>query len=182
MQKRGVAAREQLGRLLERVIARSHLEKESCMKEAIPPCATNSVSSCFDEVQNVPGWERFVRRLLDTELVRVIVKGSYSAVLGREIATNLRGRSHRASAVHLSRVPGPRGNPTTGPAILNPHSKCRAGRLRVLRRTGRSPSVRPEPPPREPPSGHQAFAVRRRTLAEPPSLPASPPLRARGRE
>jgi len=47
----------------------------------------------LDEVQNVPGWERFVRRLLDTENVRVVVTGSSAKLLGREIATSLRGRS-----------------------------------------------------------------------------------------
>lgn len=47
----------------------------------------------LDEVQAVPGWERFVRRLLDTERVRLVVTGSSSRLLGREIATSLRGRS-----------------------------------------------------------------------------------------
>jgi uncharacterized protein len=47
----------------------------------------------FDEVQNVPGWERFVRRLLDSERAQIVVTGSSSALLGREIATSLRGRS-----------------------------------------------------------------------------------------
>lgn len=47
----------------------------------------------FDEIQNVPGWERFVRRLVDTEQVHVCVTGSSSRLLSREIATSLRGRS-----------------------------------------------------------------------------------------
>lgn len=47
----------------------------------------------LDEVQNVPGWERFVRRLLDTENVRVVVTGSSAKLLSQEIATSLRGRS-----------------------------------------------------------------------------------------
>ncbi len=48
---------------------------------------------CFDEIQLVPGWERFVRRLLDTEAVEVFVTGSSAALLSREIATALRGRA-----------------------------------------------------------------------------------------
>lgn len=48
---------------------------------------------CFDEVQLVPGWERLVRRLLDTERVEVLVSGSSAALLSREIATALRGRA-----------------------------------------------------------------------------------------
>ena len=48
---------------------------------------------CFDEIQLVPGWERFVRRLLDTEAAEVFVTGSSAALLSREIATALRGRA-----------------------------------------------------------------------------------------
>ena len=47
----------------------------------------------FDEIQVVPGWERFVRRLLDTERTEVLISGSSSALLSREIATALRGRA-----------------------------------------------------------------------------------------
>ena len=46
----------------------------------------------FDEVQNAPGWERFVRRLNDTRAGAVFVTGSSSKLLGKEIATGLRGR------------------------------------------------------------------------------------------
>jgi hypothetical protein len=48
----------------------------------------------LDEVQCVPGWERFVRRLLDTENMAVVITGSSSRMLSREIATCLRGRSY----------------------------------------------------------------------------------------
>ena len=47
----------------------------------------------FDEIQNVPGWETFVRRLLDTEKVALVLTGSSARLLSREIATSLRGRS-----------------------------------------------------------------------------------------
>ena len=47
----------------------------------------------LDEIQNVPGWERWIRRLLDTEAVQVAVTGSSARLLGREIATSLRGRA-----------------------------------------------------------------------------------------
>lgn len=47
----------------------------------------------FDEIQAVPGWERFVRRLLDTENVHLTLTGSSARLLGREIATSLRGRA-----------------------------------------------------------------------------------------
>jgi predicted AAA+ superfamily ATPase len=48
---------------------------------------------CFDEIQWVPGWERFVRRLLDTGGAEVVVTGSSAALLSREIATAMRGRA-----------------------------------------------------------------------------------------
>lgn len=47
----------------------------------------------FDEIQNVPGWETFVRRLLDNEKVALVLTGSSARLLSREIASSLRGRS-----------------------------------------------------------------------------------------
>ncbi len=52
-----------------------------------------TVTWCFDEIQVVPGWERFVRRLLDGGNCEVVVTGSSAALLSREIATALRGRA-----------------------------------------------------------------------------------------
>lgn len=46
----------------------------------------------FDEIQMVPGWERFVRRVLDTENARVFLSGSSAKMLSTEVATELRGR------------------------------------------------------------------------------------------
>jgi hypothetical protein len=48
----------------------------------------------LDEIQRVTGWEQFVRRMLDTENISVVVTGSSSRMLSREIATCLRGRSY----------------------------------------------------------------------------------------
>jgi len=52
-----------------------------------------AVTWCFDEIQVVPGWERFVRRLLDGGQAEVLVTGSSAALLSQEIATALRGRA-----------------------------------------------------------------------------------------
>ena len=46
----------------------------------------------LDEIQLVPGWERFVRRALDSEKVEIAVSGSYARMLSREVHTSLRGR------------------------------------------------------------------------------------------
>ena len=51
-----------------------------------------TVTWCLDEIQQVPGWERFVRRLLDTEKVEIFLSGSSAALLSREVATSMRGR------------------------------------------------------------------------------------------
>ena len=48
---------------------------------------------CLDEIQLISGWETFVRRLLDTENVRLFVSGSSSKMLSREVASALRGRA-----------------------------------------------------------------------------------------
>ena len=52
-----------------------------------------TVTWCLDEIQTVPGWERFVRRLLDSERVEIFLSGSSAALLSREIATAMRGRA-----------------------------------------------------------------------------------------
>ncbi|MEW6511685.1 MAG: ATP-binding protein [Bacteroidota bacterium] len=52
-----------------------------------------TVSWFLDEVQLVAGWERFVRRVMDSERVEVVVSGSSARMLSREIHTSMRGRS-----------------------------------------------------------------------------------------
>ncbi|MDI6771408.1 MAG: ATP-binding protein [bacterium] len=46
----------------------------------------------LDEIQLVPGWERFVRRVIDSELAEIVVSGSSARMLSREVHTSLRGR------------------------------------------------------------------------------------------
>ncbi len=48
----------------------------------------------FDEIQNVPQWERFVRRLHD-QGYKFIVTGSNASLLSQELGTRLTGRSIR---------------------------------------------------------------------------------------
>ena len=47
----------------------------------------------FDEIQDTPGWEAFVDRVMRTEKCQVHITGSSAAMLSREIATQMRGRS-----------------------------------------------------------------------------------------
>ncbi|MEZ6036354.1 MAG: ATP-binding protein [Planctomycetota bacterium] len=58
------------------------------------PAARTQGSWLFlDEIQVIDGWERFARRLLDTEKVRLFVTGSSARQLSTEVATAFRGRS-----------------------------------------------------------------------------------------
>lgn len=47
----------------------------------------------FDEVQNVQEWEIGVRRIYDTKKFNIVLTGSSSKLLSKEIATHLRGRA-----------------------------------------------------------------------------------------
>lgn len=47
----------------------------------------------LDEIQLVSGWEKFARRVLDTEKIELVVSGSSARMLSREIHTSLRGRA-----------------------------------------------------------------------------------------
>jgi predicted AAA+ superfamily ATPase len=51
-----------------------------------------TVMWCLDEIQAVAGWERFVRRVIDSEKVELFLSGSSAALLSREVATAMRGR------------------------------------------------------------------------------------------
>lgn len=79
------------------------------------------VTFCLDEIQLVPGWEQFVRRIIDSEMVDVFVSGSSAKSLSREVATALRGRaletiifpfSFREYLRHVD------AEPTKGPSFL----------------------------------------------------------------
>jgi predicted AAA+ superfamily ATPase len=49
----------------------------------------------LDEIQNVPGWERWLNRLYEFEEVKIFVTGSNAAMLSSEIATALTGRNRQ---------------------------------------------------------------------------------------
>jgi len=55
----------------------------------------------FDEIQNVPQWERFVRRLHD-QGYKFVVTGSNASLLSQELGTRLTGRSIRVELFPFS--------------------------------------------------------------------------------
>ena len=54
---------------------------------------TEKVYCFFDEMQEIPGWESFVDRLMRTEKCEVYLTGSSARMLSKEIATQMRGRA-----------------------------------------------------------------------------------------
>ena len=56
----------------------------------------------LDEIQVVPGWELFARRLLDTEEIDLFLSGSSARLLSREVASAMRGRGMEAHVYPFS--------------------------------------------------------------------------------
>ena len=61
--------------------------------EMFPDAADNVCHYFLDELQNIDGWERFARRLVDSHRVQLCLTGSSSKMLSSDIATQMRGRS-----------------------------------------------------------------------------------------
>lgn len=82
-----------------------------------PAAAGEECWLVLDEVQEVPGWERFVRRLIDRGGLRISVTGSSAKLLSREIATSLRGRCVPLELLPfgLDEILTHSGNPVQGP-------------------------------------------------------------------
>ena len=56
----------------------------------------------LDELQNIPDWSKWLRRIIDTEEIKVVVTGSSSKMSSFEIPTELRGRSFEIQVFPLS--------------------------------------------------------------------------------
>ena len=61
--------------------------------EMYPVKKKETVYFFFDEIQDIPNWEMFIRRIYDTEKCRIFLTGSSSKMLSSEIASGLRGRT-----------------------------------------------------------------------------------------
>ena len=61
--------------------------------ELFPHNRDQQVWFFFDEIQEVDHWEKFIRRMWDTEKCRIYLTGSSSKLLSRDLATALRGRT-----------------------------------------------------------------------------------------
>lgn len=61
--------------------------------ELYPDKKESEIFFFFDELQEIEGWEKFVRRIYDTISRNIFITGSSSKLLSKEIATSLRGRT-----------------------------------------------------------------------------------------
>lgn len=82
---------EQLGYLLE-----EHYRAHPALR------GRTTVHWFLDEIQLVPGWERFARRVLDSERLELVVSGSSARLLSREVHTSLRGRGMATTILPFS--------------------------------------------------------------------------------
>jgi predicted AAA+ superfamily ATPase len=83
---------------------------------------------CFDEIQVIAGWERFVRRVMDSEKVEIFVSGSSARMLSREVATSMRGRAMETVVTPFSWREYLRANgsePKPGKQIFSPTERSR---------------------------------------------------------
>ena len=55
----------------------------------------------FDEIQNIPKWEKFIRYLIDKK-EKIVISGSNASMLSRELGTKLTGRYLRAEMFPFS--------------------------------------------------------------------------------
>lgn len=62
-------------------------------REMFPDAKLSKTYFFFDEIQNVDGWEKFIRRVYDNVTKNIFLTGSNSKFLGKEIASSLRGRT-----------------------------------------------------------------------------------------
>lgn len=56
----------------------------------------------LDEVQLIPNWSKWVRRILDTEQIKIFITGSSSKMSSAELPTELRGRAEEVKVWPLT--------------------------------------------------------------------------------
>ena len=71
-------------------------------QELYPKVSLSEVYFFFDEIQNVIGWEKFIRRIYDSYSQNIFITGSNSKLLSSEMATALRGRTLRYEVYPLT--------------------------------------------------------------------------------
>ncbi len=62
-------------------------------REIFKPKNDNKIFLFLDEIQNIDGWEKWVRALHNSGKYKILISGSSATLLSKEIASALRGRS-----------------------------------------------------------------------------------------
>jgi uncharacterized protein len=97
-------------------------------QELYPDILLDQCSFFFDEIQNIAGWDKFVRRIYDRGTKNIFLTGSNARFLSSDIATSLRGRTISYEIFPLSfseylnfREVTPDLNSTKSIALINHH-------------------------------------------------------------
>jgi len=61
--------------------------------EMYPEKRNEKIYLFFDEIQEVKGWEKFIRRIYDSLNTQIFITGSSAKMLSKEVASSIRGRS-----------------------------------------------------------------------------------------
>ncbi|MDN3504038.1 MAG: ATP-binding protein [Rhabdochlamydiaceae bacterium] len=77
------------------------VEDFQLLLEVLIEVAGNHSTFFFDEIQNIKGWERFVRRLYE-QGKKIFITGSNANLLSKELGTHLTGRYIQLEAYPLS--------------------------------------------------------------------------------
>ena len=98
--------------------------------EIFPDAAAEICWYFLDELQNIEGWEKYARRLLERSNVQLCLTGSSSKLLSKEIATEMRGRSLEIEVFPLSFSEFLLFNGVFAEIPVAPFSSMTAGRIR----------------------------------------------------
>ena len=71
-------------------------------QELYPELDISQTYFFFDEIQEAPNWEKFIRRLYDSKSRHIVLTGSNARMLSKDIATSLRGRNFAVEIMPLS--------------------------------------------------------------------------------
>ena len=70
--------------------------------ELYPDLKLDDLYIFYDEIQEIPNWEKYIRRIYDTMTKKIVLTGSNAKMLSKDIATSLRGRSISYEIMPLS--------------------------------------------------------------------------------
>ena len=70
--------------------------------ELYPNLKVEDLYIFYDAIQEIPNWQKYIRRIYDTVTKRIVLTGSNAKMLSKDIATSLRGRTLSYEIMPLS--------------------------------------------------------------------------------